>query len=104
MTTRKMPVSVSIMGIPFSIEYKPDLRDEDNSEVMGLTEGATHKITICSSKNKAPDELESVLIHEILHALMYVSGQSTLLDEKTEEAIVTALEHGLSQLYRRKFS
>jgi len=102
MSNRKLPTKVSILGVPFTIEYRTDLKC-DGEDVMGLTTGSERKISICVSKNDSPEKIESVLAHEIMHAILYVTGHSETIDEKVEEAVVLALEHGLTQLYRRKF-
>jgi hypothetical protein len=43
-------------------------------------------------------EWERILLHEVCHAVLHYSGHSNGL--KNEEAIVTALEYGLSPLLR----
>ena len=46
-----------------------------------------------------PDRVE---LHEVMHAILAVSGLTHLLEDYQEEAIVTALENGLIQAgYKR---
>lgn len=52
------------------------------------------KIQIKNDKMK-----DSTTLHEVIHAILYESGHSVKLDEKDEEAMVLALEHGLSHIY-----
>jgi hypothetical protein len=49
------------------------------------------------------DVAEQSLLHEIIHGILFRSGSKFQLDEKQEEAITRALEHGLWQSgYRMK--
>ena len=41
------------------------------------------------------DHWREHLLHEVLHAILFLSGHSEQLDQKLEEAIVRAIEHGL---------
>lgn len=93
------PTTVPIMGIDFTIKHPKKV---DDGHAHGLTKGDEHYIELCSSLQG--DAFERVLLHETMHGILYVSGLTELLDEKTEEAIVLALEHGLSQLYSRNYS
>lgn len=103
MTAKKMPKKVTVLGVQFTIEYKPDLRASDDDSCFGLTDGAARVITLCTTKNNTPKKMEDTLFHECAHAILYVAGLSELLDGKMEEAVVLAIENGLSPLYRRSF-
>lgn len=94
--TESRPTTVPIMGTPFLIQYAKKV---DGGKAIGLMMGNDHKIVLQS--DLAGRDLETVLLHETLHALLYVSGHSEQLTEEQEEGIVLALEHGLSQLYQR---
>ena len=91
------PTWINIMGIPFEIKYPKKM----SKDVLGETRGTSREILI---KPELQGEVfEATLLHEIVHAVLYVSGIAELFEtEKEEEAIVVALEHGLSQLYERK--
>ncbi len=43
-------------------------------------------------KTLPPDELKRVLVHEIVHAVLEISGANNVIPNKTEEMIATALE------------
>jgi predicted SprT family Zn-dependent metalloprotease len=40
---------------------------------------------------------DQTLLHELIHGILYRSGGKFQLDDKQEEALVRALEHGLWQ-------
>lgn len=42
------------------------------------------------------------LLHEIIHAILWISGHSSGLTHKQEESIVRALENGLKPLIKLK--
>lgn len=91
MTKDKIP----IMGIEFKITYPVKIDKKDND--IGESNGAERTIKI---KKSLTDEVKrSTILHEIIHSILYVTGQSEGLSEKQEEAIVLALEHGLDPLY-----
>ena len=43
------------------------------------------------------DDADQTLLHEVIHACLFRSGSKYQLDERLEEGIVRALEHGLYQ-------
>jgi len=80
---------VTILGYPFKIDYTDDLPND----TLGTTEGYKFLIKVHSS-TKGEDR-ERVLLHEIIHAALHVTGWSSKLGEEDEEGIVVALEHAL---------
>lgn len=91
----KRPKSVLILGKRIRITY---LCDNPASDIAGLFDPAVMEIRILDTVY-----WESSLLHEILHAALYVSGASTMLASKEEEALVTGLEHALFGIYKRSF-
>lgn len=91
MTKEQLP----IMGIPFKITYpvKVDKKDKHVGESDGV--GRTIKI----KKGLADEVKTSTILHEIIHSILYVTGQSERLTDEQEESLVLALEHGLHPLY-----
>jgi hypothetical protein len=45
-------------------------------------------------KSKYP--LQQLVLHESLHAILYLAGLTNVLHDDLEEAVVTAIEHGLA--------
>jgi len=91
-------IKIPVLGVPFEIQYVNKINEEDDS--YGECDGPAHKIKI--KKSLTNEQKRLTVFHEILHAALYISGQSELLTEQQEEAIVVALENGLSQLYNLK--
>ena len=89
---------VPIMGIPFTVTdpVKVDKKDKH----VGESEGSARTIKV--KKSLTPEVKTATLIHEILHSILYVSGQSERLTEEQEEALVLALEHGIVQVMELK--
>jgi len=92
----KLPKSVCILGVQYKVEMR-ELEDEG----FGYSEGNARIIQI-NPKHPA-DTYMATLLHEILHQIFHISGLSNMLDstkeDKFEEAIVVALEHGLSPYF-----
>ena len=89
--------TIPILGIPFNVQY---VEEVDKEQSYGETEGPERSIKIKSTAT--PEIREATLLHETMHAILYTSGVGELLEENLEEAVVVALENGLSQLYQRK--
>jgi hypothetical protein len=99
----RWPEVEEINGIPFTINYQKKVKDDAGNECCGLTDGPAHWMKISTDECPSPSMVESTLLHEIIHSILYVSGQSAIIDdEKVEEGIVTALENGLIQIYKRR--
>ena len=99
-----------VTGIPFEIRYEDSVCDPDDKEreeLAGLTTGAQRTIQVSTSVNLSEELIESTLLHETLHAILYNTGISEVLselsNEKLEEGLVIALENGLSQIYKRNY-
>ena len=99
---KKHPSTIEIMGTIFTVRYLQVLKDEDGTNLSGDMNGNDRLIRINLSQHSHDEILERTLLHEIIHAVLHMSGQSEILKDSTEEAIVVALENGLSQLYKRK--
>jgi len=89
---------ISVMGIPFDVVIKDKVVVEgEKEECAGVTYGALRRIEISKKECSTEELMNSTLIHEFCHAILYVTGQSEHLEGDQEEAIVIAMEHGLSQ-------
>ncbi len=95
----RIPKSISIMGLSFQIEKAP------GSESSGECIGPDHLIRINTMDTDDPKMAQLILLHEIIHAILYVAGTSETLDGydesgKLEEAICTAVTNGLTPLVK----
>lgn len=90
---------VDILGVPFTVirstKKMPDEKDHGETVVLD------RRIYLNPTVNKTPDEMASTLLHEVIHAILGISGQDQLFKEDQEEGVVTALEHGLYPLIQR---
>jgi len=84
-----IPSSVSIMGqdVPVllveSLNCKSHAEFDGNAELIRISEASPHN-------------RQKLLLHESIHAALYLAGLSDLIDdEKLEEAIVMCLETAL---------
>lgn len=91
---KKLPTSVTVLGKDFDISYTMDI----DTNTYGETNVLERTIKINSNKDKK----ESTLLHEIIHAVLGVSGYSERMSEQEEEALVVLLENGLENLIELK--
>lgn len=82
--------SISIGGVEFTIEYVKGLKDHEE-DLQGDTNVDLRRIRI--STDYSPDRQAQTLLHECMHAALYISGQSENLSEAHEEGLVLALDH-----------
>jgi CRISPR/Cas system-associated endonuclease/helicase Cas3 len=81
------PKNILIMGHKVKISYRK--KPKNLGEFY-----ADDNLIIVSND----DRWKHHLLHEILHAILFHSGHSQKFDEKEEEALVRALESGLTTL------
>lgn len=100
----KRPKKISISGIEYTIKYLP--ASKMNSD-LGSADFSTRTIKILETLDE--DNASSTLLHEIIHVILYTSGQAELLGptgdevgDRREESLVLALEHGLHSLVELK--
>lgn len=108
---KNYPDVVEISGVPFTVEYHDELpghetKTKDEEEIVyGDCDVNRRRIRISLKYNETDDQFERTLLHEILHAVLGVSGQTERLEgenNEQEEGIVVALENALDQLYVRR--
>jgi ssRNA-specific RNase YbeY (16S rRNA maturation enzyme) len=90
------PSRVSVLGYEMKIVYAPIGQQPEALDGNMTFDDRT--ITI--DTKLVGKQLEDTLLHEIIHAILHISGLAFLLDDKSEEAVVRALEHGLSPLVK----
>lgn len=90
-----IPSHVVVLGKKIKIKRHKKLVDTTKRELFGLFDSDT--MTIHLSRSPLHSE-KSTLLHEILHAIMFITGQNEILEFEQEEAIVRAIENGLFPL------
>lgn len=90
-----MPSQLQVLGIPFKVE----LVKFDDENQFGEMHGMFRKIQI----NQDLDSRRqwSTLLHEYVHATLYVMGAASVLEHGLEECITQSLEHGIEQLLQQ---
>jgi Zn-dependent peptidase ImmA (M78 family) len=77
-----------ILGKKFDVVYTKAMDKDDYGETISMER------VIRINIQKAEWTWRPTLVHEMVHAILGVTGHTELLDEKTEEALAIALEHG----------
>jgi hypothetical protein len=85
------PKHLDILGHRFKIEYS---NEAINGNLAGACDGHGRKIYVWL----APD-WQLTLFHEMVHAVLFLTGHSFRMSESEEEALVRALEHGLGPIF-----
>lgn len=78
------------MGTTFRVE-KASLEEE----VVGDTLGLYRRIRISDTLDNK--KAWSVLVHEWVHAVMYINGVASVIPDEVEEIIAQSLEHALEE-------
>lgn len=98
MTRVRRPAQLEILGVPFSVTWNKRDMPVDSREDCGETTAWEHKMQINSERCGDRATIDSTLLHEIIHAVLYLSGHHASLlgeDVNKEEGLVLALENGL---------
>mgnify|MGYP003502571304 CR=1 FL=1 len=96
---------ITILGRRMSIKHvtKPELKEiypDPAEEILGWFSPSENCIYLWSGLEK--DSYRRVLLHEITHAYMAVSGLSNLLSDEQEEAISDLFESFVEQFNNKK--
>ncbi len=83
-----LPSQVFIGGIPFSVE---EVKPNELSEKGLMGEFHASKQQIIINSESGPDMKKTTLIHEILHAIIFMSG-NTHMEESEQERLVASME------------
>lgn len=89
---KRPPRSVTVCGHKLKVRVVPYL-EADGDDLLGAFNGETKTIYLLRGC-----DWRSVLLHECIHACLYLSGASEGLTQSKEEGIVLSLEHGIGSL------
>jgi hypothetical protein len=86
---------VDILGVRVKIKYtSKDMYDGD-TELHGAFCPSTMTIFVSTQS-----DISATILHEICHGILAISGVGSMINMKTEEAIVSALESGLKDYFK----
>jgi len=96
------PTSVRIGPYRYTVKVDlsriKELEKESDSDLYGIT---THgHLEIVLHPDVADTVLRETLLHEVLHAVLYVTGTSDRLSDKAEEHLIRSLSPALFALLR----
>ena len=91
-----IPKRVRIGGIDYTIKHVPRLVSADGDLCNGLFDSNRSVIELNSENELSQGRIEQVLIHEILHGIVFTTG----LNLEDEEITVNVLAKGLYQVIK----
>jgi hypothetical protein len=95
----KMKTYCTVLGKRIKLEYIDDVQAAEDG-ISGDFRSDPLKIRIKSGLSEK--EQKATLLHEIVHAIFFITGHSFELQDNTEEALVRAIEHGLADIVELK--
>jgi hypothetical protein len=95
-----VPVKVPVLGYDIKIKYVKKTPPTDSQGYVSRAEynGGDKSIEMFCEANKDAAEFLQTLYHELGHAMLDISGQSELLDDKAEEALCELIGHTFAPL------
>jgi hypothetical protein len=84
-----LPTTIRVLGAPHKIEWESQALAEGD---YGDYDEHEHVIRIGNRR------VAVTTVHELTHAILNVSGLSSILDDKQNEAVCAAMENGLTPL------
>lgn len=92
----KVPVKITLQGRDVPIRYVKKIPGEtEDDPSYGEFCHIEKVITINKVRHKSGPELFSTVYHEMLHAIMDITGQNTGMSNQREEVLVRAFENSL---------
>lgn len=88
------PKSIEIFGQKIMVYYVPHLEMAEGSEILGAWNMNSRSIYI----SKQASDWRYVLLHEIIHGILALSGTDNGIKYANEEQICQAIEIGLTPL------
>ena len=80
------PISIKVGPFQFEVRYEPEIKPNGDREVEGYCDNGRHIIAV-STDGKSEDFIRSSLLHELKHAVLRLTVDSS--DRKfTEEKII----------------
>lgn len=89
------PKKIMVMGKTIDIKY---VKKVDKQDSMGECNGPERLIKIRDSLQG--EQLDDTILHEIIHQIIYLSGQGEHLTDEQEEGLVLAISTGLLPLIK----
>lgn len=86
-------LEIPVLGRKISVRFVSDKelnRLANDTDCVGLYDGNAETIYLSSSITH--EHSRRVLLHELTHAVLNITGLSMLLEDKQEEAVCTAFE------------
>ena len=85
---------INILGVKVKIKYTTKVLYDDDTELDGCYCHETKTIFV-----SLHSDVKSTILHESLHSALAISGCGNLINMKTEETIVQALESALKDFF-----
>lgn len=87
----KLPLEIRVLGVPFRVEVT-----KVNEGVAGETLGFYRRIQLDQDMDSR--RLWTTLLHEWVHAVLYVNGVANVLPDEVEEIVAQSMEHALEEM------
>ena len=87
----QLPQVLNVLGVPFRIEVT-----EVPEGICGETLGFYRRIKI--DQDLDTRRYWTTLLHEWVHAVLYVNGTSSVIPDEVEEMIAQTMEHALEEM------
>lgn len=100
---RNLPKQYDLLGYPIKIKLVSPDTLEDNTKNPVWGDWSSNSFTIRISSACRGRTLFYTLLHEHLHALLYVTGVEERLDDETAETLCVLSESLLNFIFSKKF-
>jgi hypothetical protein len=90
-----IPRSIVILGVKIKVRVKAKLLHDDGTECLGLYYQDIQEIHLLRDQ----ENISSIFLHEIIHAILEITGANEGLTISKEENIVAAITSGLGNYF-----
>lgn len=92
---------IKVLIIPATVNELGQFKDSEDEQLWGFYDETTQAIYVSSDLN--PVAYKRVLMHEITHAILTITGANCVLKEDKEELVCTAMENMVSLFLDKQF-
>lgn len=100
----KIPKKISVLGVPYKVQLKDKLENEDgelSNTHLGWTLEGQHIIQLATTDLFCDDIKEQTLFHELTHAIMYESGLTRTINDSDNEIFAQCFGNAFHQIFKQ---
>lgn len=100
----QIPKKIKILGVEYKINRKEIIQDfdgNDNERFIGVTDEAMRTINLANRKSLSKSLKEQTFFHEVVHATLFETGLSHLINDEHNEVFAQSIGNAMWQVFKQ---